>query len=307
MNFLFLGIFIKIYTNRKYILRLTEYFKESTEEKDVSVKESMRASLKTLSKKTSEMFRLKKLTEKYDRILLQTDILLKGEELFFILFINFLISSFILFLITKKASIGILGGFLMYYSPIIILKGKIRQRIKEISNQLGDTIILIANSLRAGYSFLQAIETVAEEMPDPIRKEFRILLKEMNLGISTEQALLNLVNRVPSRDLDLVVTAVLIQRQIGGNLSEILDNISTTIRQRVKLKGEIKTLTAQGRMSGWIIALLPVALGMILYAMNKEYIQLLFTNSLGQMMLLLAVVMELIGVIIIRGIVNIEM
>jgi len=195
----------------------------------------------------------------------------------------------------------------MYYSPIIILKGKIRQRIKEISNQLGDTIILIANSLRAGYSFLQAIETVAEEMPDPIRKEFRILLKEMNLGISTEQALLNLVNRVPSRDLDLVVTAVLIQRQIGGNLSEILDNISTTIRQRVKLKGEIKTLTAQGRMSGWIIALLPVALGMILYAMNKEYIQLLFTNSLGQMMLLLAVVMELIGVIIIRGIVNIEM
>jgi tight adherence protein B len=201
---------------------------------------------------------------------------------------------------------GFIGAIVGYMIPILLLHAKIERRTKAFNDQLGDTLILIANSLRTGYSFMQALEMVAREMPQPISIEFGRTLREMNLGVTTEDALNNLAKRINSDDLDLVITAVLIQRQVGGNLAEILDNIAVTIRERVKIKGEIKTMTAQGRISGMIIGIMPIGLGAIIYSINPEYIKILFTAPLGKMMLLGAVISEFFGILLIRKIVNIE-
>lgn len=205
-----------------------------------------------------------------------------------------------------KWLIGIAGAVVGYVAPLIVLKLKIEQRAKAFNLQLGDSLILIANSLRTGYSFMQSIEMVSREMPRPIGEEFGRVLKEMNLGITTEEALNNLAKRVNSDDLDLAITAVLIQRQVGGNLAEVLDNISLTIRERVKIKGQVKTLTAQGRISGIIISLLPIAVGFVISIINPGYVQILFTSSMGKAMVAAGIISQVIGIFLIRKIVNIQ-
>ncbi|TYQ12973.1 UNVERIFIED_CONTAM: tight adherence protein B [Acetivibrio alkalicellulosi] len=215
--------------------------------------------------------------------------------------------SFALFSISSYALFfAILGAIIGWIIPSIFLKIKIKKRVKQINDQLSDAIVLISNSLKAGYSFFQSVDIVAKEMTGPMSEEFTLLQKEVNFGTTTEKALENLVNRVSSDDLELVVTAVLIQRQIGGNLAEVLDNISSTIRERIRIKGEIKTVTAQGRMSGLIIALLPPGLTLILFLINKEHISRLFIDPLGWGIVGFSIFMELMGIYFIKKIVNIE-
>ncbi|MDR3559878.1 MAG: type II secretion system F family protein [Negativicutes bacterium] len=199
---------------------------------------------------------------------------------------------------------GIVLGFAL---PLLFLRTKAATRVRQFNDQLGDGLMLVANSLRTGYSFLQAVEMVAKEMPQPMAVEFGRVLKEMNLGVATEDALNNLSRRVVSDDLELVITAVLIQRQVGGNLAEVLDNIAGTIRSRIKLKGEVRTLTAQGRVSGIIIGLLPFALGLMIYWINPEYMQILFDHPAGKFMMGGALVSQFLGMMIVRNIVNIEL
>lgn len=201
------------------------------------------------------------------------------------------------------ASIGAVVGFML---PFLLMNIKTGKRIKLFNRQLGDALILIANSLRTGYSFMQALDMVAKEMKPPISSEFARTVKEMNLGTTTESALGNMAKRINSEDLDLVLTAVLIQRQVGGNLSEVLDNIARTIRERVRIRGEIKTLTAQGRLSGFVVGLLPVIMGCIIYVLNPEYVKVLFTHPIGRLMLGAAAVSQVIGIILIRRIVDIK-
>ena len=188
----------------------------------------------------------------------------------------------------------------------LIVKRKISLRRKKFNSQIADALVLIASSLRSGYSFMQAIEMVSREMQPPISEEFYRVLREINLGVTTDEAMNHMAERINSVDLDLVVTAVLIQRQIGGNLTEILDNIANTIRERVKIAGHIRTLTAQGRMSGVIISLLPIALGAVITLLSPGYIMPLFTQPIGQGMIIAAVISEFIGIMLIRNIVNIK-
>lgn len=190
--------------------------------------------------------------------------------------------------------------------PTLYIKMRQKKRLSKIGAQLPESLITIANSLKAGYSFMQAIELVSRESEPPIAYEFSLVIKEINLGSTTEAALLNMVERVNSEDLDLVVTAVLIQRQVGGNLSEILESIAHTIRERIRIKGEIKTLTAQGRISGLIIGLLPVALGVFLLLINPDYIGPLFVEPLGRIMLAVCIIGQILAAIIIKKIVNIR-
>ena len=201
---------------------------------------------------------------------------------------------------------GIIGATVGFVLPFLLVKIKTDKRMKTFNSQLGDALILIANSLRTGYSFMQAADMVAKEMRPPISTEFARTVKEMNLGITMENALGNLAKRIDSEDLDLVLTAVLIQRQVGGNLSEVLDNIARTIRERVRIRGEIRTLTAQGRISGIIVSLLPVVLGLVIYVLNPEYIGLLFVHPIGKFMLGVALVGQVVGILVIRRIVDIE-
>ncbi|HMQ51642.1 MAG TPA: type II secretion system F family protein [Anaerolineae bacterium] len=170
------------------------------------------------------------------------------------------------------------GLVLGFFLPKIYVRIRQRRRLKAFNDQLGDGITLMANGLRAGYSLLQAMESVSREMPDPMAIEFRRVVQEIGLGVDNERAFNNLLRRVPSTDLDMMVTAINVQQEVGGNLSEILEIIGFVIRERIRIKGEIQVLTAQGQLSGYIISGLPVALGLILFAMNQEYIgRMVFT------------------------------
>jgi tight adherence protein B len=166
---------------------------------------------------------------------------------------------------------AVIGGLVGYSVPRFYCNFAAKRRLQAFDSQLSDTLNLWVNALRSGYSVLQGMEAIATELPKPVSAEFERVVQEVRLGLSVSQALDNMLRRVPSEDLDLVITAVNIQREVGGNLADILDIISFTIRERVRIKGEIRTLTAQGRASGWIITFLPVALGAILFMINPEY------------------------------------
>jgi len=202
--------------------------------------------------------------------------------------------------------LGLMGGMIGFGMPLLILGMKIERRRKAFNDQLGDTITLIANALRTGYSFMQSIEMVSREMPKPISEEFARVLKEMNLGVTTEETLNNMTQRVKSEDLDLVITAVLIQRQVGGNLAVVLDSIASTIRERIKIKGHIKTLTAQGKISGILVGMLPIVVGGAIYLLNPEYMKVLFVDPLGKAMLVAGLVSQFIGMMVIRKIIDID-
>lgn len=248
----------------------------------------------------------KKFRERLSKELLKANLPLRSEEFVSLTAGAFLLPFLLVFGATEKPLPSFLLGLLVALTPRLFLHAAKQNRLRRFHHQLGDAIVLIANSLRAGYSFLQAVEMVSREMPAPIGEEFMRLLKELNLGIPTEEALINLAKRVESDDLDLVVTAVLIQRQSGGNLAEVLDNISHTIRERVKIKGQIRTLTAQGRFSGVIVSLLPVGLGLFLFIVNPSYILQLFQNPIGWLMLALAAWGQIIGALIIKKVITIE-
>ncbi len=239
--------------------------------------------------------------------MLRAGLPLRGGEFIVLCAGSALLLALLLLLVSGgKPVVGLIGAAAGVLIPFLMVGIKTAKRMKAFNGQLGDALILIANSLRTGYSFMQAADMVAQEMRPPISTEFSRTVKEMNLGITMENSLENLAKRIDSDDLDLVLTAVLIQRQVGGNLSEVLDNIAKTIRERVRIRGEIRTLTAQGRISGIIVSLLPIGLGLVIYAMNPEYIKLLFVHPAGKLMLGVAVVGQMIGIMIIRRIVNIE-
>ncbi len=172
-----------------------------------------------------------------------------------------------------------LGGLILgFFLPKFYIKTRQKKRLAAFDGQLSDGITLMANGLRAGYSLLQAMEAVGKEMPEPISTEFRRVVREVGLGVDNDRAYNNMLRRVPSDDLDLMVTAINVQQEVGGNLAEILEIIGFVIRERIRIKGEIQVLTAQGQLSGYVISGLPIVLGLLLYAMNREYIgRMIFT------------------------------
>lgn len=172
--------------------------------------------------------------------------------------------------------LSVVIGTVGFFGPVAYLSFRAKRRVKQFIDQLGDVITMMANSLRAGYSLLQTLEMVSREAPDPIATEFRRVVREVGLGISTEEAMNHLLQRVPSEDLDLLVTAINIQHEVGGNLAQILTIIGHTIRERVRIKGEIRVLTAQQEISGYVISALPIGLGLIIFLVNPDYIGELF-------------------------------
>ncbi len=183
------------------------------------------------------------------------------------------------------------------YAPRFYIKYRQGKRVKAFATQLPDTITLLANSLRAGSSFLQGIELVTREARPPISTEFERVVREMQLGLALLPALDNLVRRVASEDLELMVTAIQIQSQVGGNLATVLDSIAYTIRERVRIQGEISTLTAMQRYSGYVITLLPVGLGGILFLISPKYMTVMFQSPPEMLGLPMGVVFFLVGLI----------
>ena len=257
-------------------------------------------------KKISVHFKSSSWALKQEELLIQAGIPLQGPEFMVVSLMVAMFSMLVLLVITKAWYLAMIGGMLAFLIPTIIVKRKIRQKQKRLTIQLPTTLTLMSNSMRSGYSYMQAIDLVAKEVPDPLGGEFALLLKEINLGITMEEAFANMVKRVNMEDFDLVVTAFLIQRQVGGNLVELLDNISATLRGRITMRGRINTLTAQGRMSGAILCLLPVFLGIVIYICNGDYILSFLKHPIGKVMMGLAVVLQAIGIWWMRKVIEID-
>lgn len=200
-----------------------------------------------------------------------------------------------------------LYGAIGFFLPRFLVNRRVNQRLHEFEGQLADTLGLWVNALRSGYSVLQAMEAISRDAPEPTKTEFERVVREVQLGIDMPDALQHMLDRIESEDLDLVVTAVNIQREVGGNLAEILEVISHTIRERIKLKGEIRVLTSQGRMTGYLISGLPIFLALFLNFVSKGYMREMFTNRLcGWPMIGLALALIGIGTAVIQKIIDIE-
>ena len=247
----------------------------------------------------------KRFATKVARDLARANLKLRVAEYYYIRIGMSLGMGVLLFVFRDPVS-GVIGFFAGYMLPRFWIGRKIGGRLKGFNKQLPDTIVLLSNSLRAGSSFLQSIELVSREGAPPMSEEMGRVVREVNLGLGMEEALANLVRRIKSDDLDLMVTAIGIQQQVGGNLAEILDTIAFTIRERVRIKGDINTLTAQGRVSGYLVAFLPIGLGAALNAINPAFMQPLFTETIGRVLIAVGAVMMTIGFLAIRKITDIK-
>lgn len=190
--------------------------------------------------------------------------------------------------------------------PLLWVVNAKTKRLEKIDQQLPDALDLIGRALRAGHAFPTAMKMVGDEMAEPIADEFRVTFDEVNFGISMSDALMNMATRVPSTDLRYFVIAVLIQRETGGNLSELLDNISKIIRERIKLLGQIRVLSAEGRMSAWVLGLLPFGAAAMIQLSNPGFLSVLYTDPAGRKMVATALVMMIFGVFAMRKIINIR-
>ncbi len=207
------------------------------------------------------------------RELARADLKFKVAEYFALILIAIVVVGFLTWLIGNRHPVSaLIGAVVGAFAPRFYIKRQQKQRLQKFNDQLSDMLNLMVNGLRAGYSTMQAMEAISKELPAPICDEFRRVVQEMQIGIPMETALENLLRRIPSEDLDFVVTAINVQREVGGNLSEILDNISFTIRERVRIKGEVRVLTSQVRTSGSVLSLIPFFLTLILWFLNPDYL-----------------------------------
>ena len=252
-----------------------------------------------------------------EKELTQCDIPLKPGEFLAVRFGAVILAFIVALLVSHNPYLAAAIGGLALVIHIPILKIKRSMRIDKFVTQLAEFLVLITNSLRSGQTFLQGVDIASKDSPNPIGMEFRLLLKETNLGVPVETAFGNMLLRVPSEDLKIVMSAFSIQRNVGGNLADIMDQVAAMIRQRIAIHGQIKVLTTQGKLSGAIVGLLPFGLGATIALINYEYMSKLWTprvgpnlpfveRYMGPLLLGLGVFMELLGCVVIYKICDIE-
>lgn len=237
----------------------------------------------------------------------QAGIPLYGAEFVILSLVGAAIVTVIVYIITMNVFIAPAVGLTIPFIMISLISVLISRRKNSFTEQLGDCLTTVANALRAGYSFQQAMDVVAKEMEPPISTEFERVMTDITMGVSLEGALEQMNKRVGSSDFDLVVTAVLIQREVGGNLAQILDTISDTINERIRMKREINALTAQGKLSSVVLIALPIFMAAFCWTFNKDQMMVFVTEEWGRYAVVFAVIMEILGIVVIRKIVDIEM
>ena len=233
-----------------------------------------------------------------------------GEYLLLRFCVGLLLFALPLFLARGEIAgllIGIPLALLGYMLPALWLTLRKHRRLRAIDRQLVEGLTQVANAIRAGFAMLQAFDAAAQRLPPPLSQEFGRLVADVRLGSSLEDALVAMGERIGSYDLDLVITAILIQRSTGGNLSEILDNVSATIRDRDRIRGEIRTLTASQRFAGTVLSVWPVVLAVIFFLLNPDLMSSLWTETAGIVALIIAGALQVLGFLTIRRIVNIEL
>jgi tight adherence protein B len=267
---------------------------------DLLVRKSMSEDKKTLlDAVTPEFFQFNKVFE-------QSDVAIKPSALFGIALALGLAGGLMSSLLVGTLYVAPVGAFMFFVLPFLWLLQKRKTRLKKFASQLPDAMELVARALRAGHSLASGLHVVAEEMPLPIAKEFGRVYEEQNLGVPLDEALKNMSDRIPNLDLRFFVTAVNIQRQTGGDLAEILDKIGYVIRERYKILGHVKALTAEGRLSGVVLIGMPFGLFILMLYMKPDYISLLWTDPMGIQMAVFALVMQVLGALCIKKIVDIK-
>lgn len=244
--------------------------------------------------------------KKLDLMMVRAGLPLLGSEFLAISAGGALLVFVIFALATRNPVTGLLALLLFLAADFVFVQRRITKRLDNFQRQLADCLSLVANSLRAGFSFLQTMEIISREMEPPMSTEFERVMRDTTLGKSLDEALHSMDERVGSADFSLVVTAVLIQQQVGGNLATILDTIRETISERIRLRREIGTLTAQGRATGIILACIPVVLALFFYMLAPSFIQPLITTTIGHIAIGAAILLEIVGFIVIYKIVDIK-
>ena len=236
----------------------------------------------------------------------QAGIPLLGTEFLILLGISMAVAFVVGSFVSSRLHVGVLAALGVAMAEWAYVLFRIDRREAAFTNQLGDCLMMVANAMRAGFSFLQAMDLISKEMEPPMSEEFKHVMRDINLGASVERALDDMDKRVNSPDFSLVVTAVLIQQQVGGDLAHILDTISETIQDRIRMRREVRTLTAQGRMSGWVLAALPIVTGLLISSISPGYMDPLFNDRWGHIAIAIAAVMEIVGFFVIQRIVDID-
>lgn len=307
---LFISIFYCfILSDKKMNKRIDYYFNIDRNIRNIKKKKSQIKLNKSNLKKINNII-AEKLSnsngEDIDQLLRSAGLKLNPEEYVMIKWLLAAIIGGILYFALGNFIFLFIGGVIGYLYPKVWVKGKIKKRIEKFNKELPDMINIVIGSLKSGYSFPQALKTVVEECESPIKEEIGLLLKEMSYGVTMDEALNNLCKRMPSNDLELMVEAILIQRQVGGNLAGVLEIIVNTIRERIRIQRQVKSLTSQGRLSGRVIGALPIILGFMIYLMNPEYIELLFTNTVGIVLIFICIISGIIGFVLINKLTKIE-
>ncbi len=272
--------------------RLDQYF-ESGNKPDEADRQAQRA---VLTEWVSRRVEKTSFGDRIARELARADLKFKVGEYMALIAICIMVVGALAWLLGNRHPVSLLiGAIIGAFAPRFYVSQQKKVRLRKFNEQLADMLNLMVNGLRAGYSTMQAMESVSKELPAPICDEFRRVVQEMQIGITMETALENLLRRIPSEDLDFVVTSINVQREVGGNLSEILDTISFTIRERVRIKGEIRVMTSQVRTSGTVLSLIPLFLTLILWFLNPDY--LLSVTAGGPMCTagIICVILGLIG------------
>ena len=266
-----------------------------------------RKKTKTKEKQKRELSaKTKKRMEKVEEELYSVGIKMPVET-FLMLWISItVVIPILVYLIFHNIFLCLIVAFAIAFIPVMVIQKKKKKRKSDLESQLVDAISVLVNALRAGHSFQMAMNTISRDMEEPISGEFGRVFRETQRGLTLEDSLNQMVERTGSEDLGIMCTAIIIQRQVGGNLSEVLENISETIQERISLRGEIKAKTASGRISGYIVGALPLLILGAISVINPGYVSLLFKEGPGHIMLIVSVVMEVIGFLVIKKVVTVK-
>ncbi|MBM7661632.1 tight adherence protein B [Bacillus mesophilus] len=290
---------------RRIESRLEKYIPRMVQE-TVHEKETKQKAEKSLVSNLGEQFKEVKYVREMQVTLEQAGMAIKAEE-FFVLRLIVSLLSFIVPLLLGLSVLYSLGlGIIGFLAPKFYVSQKRKRRLTRSANQLAEALGIMANSMRAGFSFMQAMQLIGREMPDPIGPEFDKTIRDINYGITTETAFMYLAKRLPDKELEMVIHALLIQRTSGGNLAELLETMQETIRGRIRVKEELNTLTAEGKMSAWIVTLLPVGVGLYLNFVNPDYFSPILLHPIGWIVLGAGSLFILLGWLIIQKIIKIE-
>lgn len=242
-----------------------------------------------------------------DRMLIKTGLAIPASVFFIISIIAALLGALLAYQFLPGRLTPFIIGFIFLFIPYFILKMYESSILEKFQDQLPEALDLLARAMRSGHALTSGLEMIAGEMSPPIKLEFRATVDEINMGLSVKDAFANMCERVPSTDLRFFTIAILIQRETGGNVAEILDKIGRLIRERLQFRRQVKTLTAEGRLSARILIGLPIVMFIYIYLVNYDYVSLLWTEKIGIYMLIGGIILQIIGAIFIRNIVNIEM